>query len=143
MQMKFYDCMFVSKIRISRIYLYLWIVIGFIMIMIFISCTFDYEVMYDNYGIVVNNDYSYLVDVNVPLDEVNIVINNDYVVIDKHRYYYYVDYIGDIEAYLDNNYVNIRLFVSFESKYKINNLVVKMSFTKSKKKIISYIRDII
>ena len=99
-----------------------------------------YKTYYTINGLVVNEDNHFYIRLYMPLDDIKTIIDNDVVMIDKKEYRYSV-FMIDHEYFTDNvmTYQIVKIDVDLDSKYKFNNLTLKLNFIKDDKKIIDYI----
>jgi len=136
-----------SEIILNRkigplVYVYIMVIIIIILSLIILFTLCYYKTYYDVKGVIEYENENYYIRIYVPLENVKYIVNNNIVKINDSIYKYNIISI-DSEYFTDNinTYQVIKIEVSLNSRYKINNLTIDLKFLKDNKRIIDYILE--
>lgn len=122
------------------VYVYIMIIVTIILSLIIFFLLFNYKMYYDVNGVIINDNNNYYIKIYVPLDKLKYIIKNNKLIINKKEYNYKIEKIEG-EYFTDNinTYQIIYINSNIHSKYKLNNLTIKIKLQKENKKLINYI----
>lgn len=122
------------------VYVYIMIIVTIILSLIIFFLLFNYKTYYDANGVIISENNDYYIKLYIPLDKLKYIINNKKILINKKEYQYKIEKIEG-EYFTDNinTYQIVYIKGNIPSKYKKNNLTIKIKIQKENKKIINYL----
>jgi len=123
----------------SYVYVYIMIIIVIMLSIIIFFILFNYKIYYTIRGTVIKDDDHFYIRIYIPINDIKYITTNNSVIIDKKEYKYIISMI-DSEYFTDNivTYQIVKIDMSIDEKYKMNNLTLDLKFLRDNKRIIDY-----